>query len=348
LNRTISLVFGALATLAGFTLQATELSAQKAAIYCAEATGCGNVANALAGSFPGGVDRVFNGTSGTVDIRTVDMSQYAVFFVPSLSDNGSRQPYALLRDATVAAKLNSVLTGRVAVWSGTPDQGKASRDSKDQLIRNLAQYAAAEYATIKAPGLVVLQDASATMSARYNWLQAISVRSISADPTAKVFGRASGLTEVGKQVIGSLAYGNMGSFGLTLRSDQGWEAGVAGADNAVAFNGLTSTGALGMSGAGVVNTVKAWWGATFSNEAIVILATNKGTGSTPTLRLYRPEDLANAKDQKFRATLDASGVNSTACRNVTGAQFTFSITGGPGGSWGPVTGTGTSGSVGTV
>ena len=312
MKRTLSLVFGALATLGGFTLQATELSAQKAAIYCAEATGCGNVANALSGSFPGGVDRVFNGTNSTLDIRTVDMSQYAVFFVPSLADNGSRQPYALLRDATVAAKLSAALTGRAAVWSGTPDQGKANRDAKDQLIRNLAQYAAAEYATTKAPGLVVLQDASATMTARYNWLQAISGRSISADPTAKVFGRASGLTEVGKQVLGSLAYGNMASFGLTLPGDQDWVAGAAGAENAIAFNGLTSTGALGMSGAGLVSTVKAMWASMFST-ANTVLATSGGKNGG-----YLKGGTISVVYKENTGTLTAGQISS--------AQYTVTVT----------------------
>ena len=96
----------------------------------------------LTGSgYPGGVDRGYDGSGGTVDIRTVDLFGYSVFVVPSLADDAASQPYGFLRDAQVQEHLRAALIGGLAVWSGTPDQGSSNRASKDQLIRNLAGWA---------------------------------------------------------------------------------------------------------------------------------------------------------------------------------------------------------------
>ena len=126
-----------------------------------DATGCATIKTALTSAYPGGIDTGYDGTQGTVDLKTVDLFQYSVVVVPSLADD-STAPYALLRDATVASKLKAALLGRRAFWSGTPDQGVVSttRPQKDALIQNLAAWASGDFATVNAPGLVVLQDNS--------------------------------------------------------------------------------------------------------------------------------------------------------------------------------------------
>ena len=93
--------------------------------------------------FPDGADAGYDGTQGTVDLAGADLSGYAVFVVPSLADGPDVQPYALLRNATIAARLKAAFMGRVAVWSGTPDVGSTNRAAKDELIRNLAGWAKA-------------------------------------------------------------------------------------------------------------------------------------------------------------------------------------------------------------
>src|ERR1041384_1786390 len=146
--------------------------AQKALVYCPpqDQTGCTAVVTALTGSgYPGGVDRAYDGTGGTVDIRTVDLFGDSVFVVPSLAADAPpqpyglprgpavhaappSQPYAFLRDAQVQEPLRAALIGGLAVWSGTPDQGSSNRAGKDQLIRNLAGWAGAAYAPAHGPG----------------------------------------------------------------------------------------------------------------------------------------------------------------------------------------------------
>src|SRR3954468_23485505 len=89
----------------------TAVGAQKALVYCppSDAAGCDNVVAALAatgGPFGSGVDRGYDGNGGTVNLATVDLSQYNAFVVPSLSDDSSSTPYALLRNTTIAARLN--------------------------------------------------------------------------------------------------------------------------------------------------------------------------------------------------------------------------------------------------
>ena len=127
--------------------------AQKALVYCPTAvdnSGCSAVKSALGSAFPGGVETGHNGTDGTVDLKTVDLFQYALVVVPSLAETDSAAPYAVLRDAAVAGRLKTALIGRRAFWSGTPDQGMlaSTRAQKDALIRNLAAWASADFATV--------------------------------------------------------------------------------------------------------------------------------------------------------------------------------------------------------
>src|SRR6478735_12513718 len=85
--------------------------AQKALVYCPvdiDATGCAAVKTALTSAYPGGIESGYDGTQGTVDLKTVDLFQYSVVVIPSLADD-STAPYALLRDATVASKLKAAL-----------------------------------------------------------------------------------------------------------------------------------------------------------------------------------------------------------------------------------------------
>src|SRR5687767_1364476 len=96
------IVFAAL--LGGAAPRSAE--AQKALVYCPvgiDAVGCTNISTSIAGQFTGGVDKGFDGSSGTVDLATADLSQYSVIVVPSLADGADLQPYALLRNAAIAA-----------------------------------------------------------------------------------------------------------------------------------------------------------------------------------------------------------------------------------------------------
>src|SRR6478672_4514211 len=88
--------------------------AQKALVYCPvsiDATGCAAIKTALTSTHPGGIDTGFDGTQGTVDLKTVDLFQYSVIVVPSLADD-STAPYGLLRDTLVASRLKAALLGR--------------------------------------------------------------------------------------------------------------------------------------------------------------------------------------------------------------------------------------------
>jgi hypothetical protein len=334
MNRTYSFVFAALAVVCGLTLLPAALSAQKALVYCpvgVDATGCNNVVNALTsgGGFPDGVQRAYNGTEGTLDLATADLSGYAVLVVPSLSDNGSKQPYGLLRSSEIAAKLSGVFTGRVAVWSGTPDQGKANREAKNTLIRNLTAHAAGDHATSGVPGMLVLQDASAGMTDRYNWLASISGRAISADPTTKAFGKVRSLTENGTRAVGGISFGNMASFGLVLPTGSDWTADVSG-DEALAFGAMTGTGAFGVVMFEVGARLKALWAGMFSSGTTV-LATSEGKGNTKlgsaTLGGQSPAQINPGQTAGYDVT--ATRCTNGGCNGNADVTFTFV----PGSNW---------------
>jgi hypothetical protein len=253
--------------------------AQKALVFCPtdiDATGCSAVATALTAgkAFPGGVDKGYTGTQGTVDLRSTDLSAYRVFVVPSLAEGAGTRPYALLRDSAVAARLRSRLVGRRAIYAGTPDQGTlaATRPAKDALIRSLARWAAAPSATAHGPGLVVLQDQSADAVARYDWLRPILGVTLTADPTPRTHARLRPVTAAGREILtdggAPLAYGNMASFGFAV-PDPGSgltvsAVGTAGAGGAVAQDTTGASGpvvlltqeagALGVSGTTVAST----------------------------------------------------------------------------------------------
>src|SRR3989441_301233 len=156
----------ALVMVCGLGLAPSVLSAQRALVYCPvgiDPTGCTTLVQALGdsgGPFLERVDMGYDGTAGTIDLASADLSPYAVFIVPALADNADAKPYDRLRTATVTNRLRNLLVGRIAVWSGTPDQGSVSRTQKNTLVRNLAAWGAANYATSGLRGLVVLQDRS--------------------------------------------------------------------------------------------------------------------------------------------------------------------------------------------
>ncbi len=80
----------------GLALVPSVARAQQALVYCPinlDRAGCDAIVAALsAGSgYPGGVDRAYDGTGGTVDLRSADLSAYRVFVVPSLAPLGERR-----------------------------------------------------------------------------------------------------------------------------------------------------------------------------------------------------------------------------------------------------------------
>src|SRR5213594_126706 len=216
-------IAGPLVAALGVAVYAVAVTPQKALIYCPvaiDSIGCHNVVGALSGPngpFPNGVDRGYDGTAGTVDLATADLSPYAVFIIPSLADDSVSKPYELLRNSRIAYRLSLALEGRLVVWSGTPDQGTQSRDLKDKLIRNLAVWARGADSAA-ATGLVVLGDHSEVASQRYAWLTGFAGLAVSPDTVAQVYDSVKTLTATGIAILDNggtqLAYPAMASFGV--------------------------------------------------------------------------------------------------------------------------------------
>src|SRR5439155_4635798 len=213
------LAFAAFAATGALTLRPIAFETQKALVYCpvgVDAGGCDRIVGALASRFPDGIDRGYDGTSGTIDLRTADLQHYAVFVVPSLADNDATRPYALLRQ--IAPALKMAINGRVAVYSGAPDQGAANRESKNELIANLAAWAADGHVyTTGLVGLVAFLDLSTDASTRYSWMKSISPLDVSADAELKSFMSVQSVSEAGGLLAKGgrpLSYTNMASLGL--------------------------------------------------------------------------------------------------------------------------------------
>src|SRR5215218_6579520 len=177
-NKLASAAFAAALALA---LRAPSVDAQKALVYCpvgVDAAGCDRVVSSLQQKFRDGVDRGYDGSAGTVDLRKADLQHYDVVVVPSLADDADKKPYALLRE--VAPRLRMAITGRVAVYSGAPDQGNGNRPDKDQLVQNLAKWAADGHTRkTSLVGLVALLDLSEDVASRYSWVREISAVDVS-------------------------------------------------------------------------------------------------------------------------------------------------------------------------
>jgi hypothetical protein len=328
----------------------TVSSAQKAIVYCppSDVTGCDNVVAALAatsGPFASGVDRGYDGTAGTLDLATVDLSQYSAFVVPSLSDDSSSSPYALLRNATIASRLNAVF-GRVALWSGTPDIGSTNTPLKETLLRNLAAWASGSGAGPRSVGLVALQDFSDDEGARYGWLTALTGHSISADTVLQAESSVQTLTSIGAAILDNngtaLTYGNLASFGFAGLS--GWSVDAKGVDGGVAVLVTAQAIAAGGSAASTTATVST----DKPDYPPFDTVTVSGTGWQPgeTVSLFFHETPQNHQDRTITATADGSGnirnreystddmslnvsIELTATGQTSGRTATITFTDGP-------------------
>src|SRR2546428_3049583 len=209
----------------GAAVHALAANPDKPLVYCPvaiDSAGCDQIVATLSGPdgpFPGGVDRGYDGTAGTVAPAPAHLSPHGVFIIPALADDPDTKPYGLLRGSQLAYRLSTALRGRLVVWSGTPDQGSAYRPEKDHLIRNLAVWARAELA-ISGSGLVVLQDHSADAADRYGWLKGFAGLAVRADAAVAVYDNVVALTDAAREILSDgsaqLAYPNMASFGLQL------------------------------------------------------------------------------------------------------------------------------------
>src|SRR2546426_6298564 len=291
----------------GVAVHALASNPVKALVYCPvgiDTIGCSRIVAALSGSdgpFAGGVDRGYDGTAGTVDLATADLSPYAVFIIPSLADDPDTKPYNLLRSSQLAYRLSMALRGRLVVWSGTPDQGSAYRPEKDQLIRNLAVWARAGTAN-PGTGLVVLQDHSADAAARYGWLKGFAGLAVRADAAVAVYDNVVALTDAAREILndgsGQLAYPNMASFGLQPpAAGSGAAADARGESTERQVVLLTSPRRLAS-----VATDKADYA---PGETVTFTGSGWQPGEIVSLLLH--EDPTTDADRTLTATADASG-----------------------------------------
>lgn len=224
LSRTVTVLTVAMVAMASIT--APPAIAQKAIVYCPvgiDATGCDNTVAALQPIFPGGVDRGYDGSSGTVNLGTADLWSYSVLVIPSLATTSSATPYTVLSDTAMGTRLRNAILGRIVLWSGTPDQGSPNGTAKDTLIQNLARWARANYATVKGPGLVVLQDLSDSVSTRYAWMQRMTGVPVTADSVLTSYAAVQGVTSTGTGMLANpsglpIGYANMASYGFAAPS----------------------------------------------------------------------------------------------------------------------------------
>ena len=305
-----ALLVGAVFGLIG-TRPATA-NAQKALVYCpvtVDATGCNAIVAALTGpAFPLGVHRGYDGTGGTVDLKTVDLFSYSVFVVPSLADGGASQPYAKLRDPDVAEHLKAALIGRIAMWSGTPDQGATNRAMKDALIQNLSGWAAGAYGAARGPGLVALLDASSSAVTRYDWVRAITPVPVTSDPNLLIYNDVRALNPRATAMLtsgaGPIAYANMATFGFQVPN------GAAG----VSLDAVGQTG-TSQGGQVVLLTMEAGnaSGATVKTDKddyapfTTVMITGTGWQPGETVRLSLHHDPIRDTDTELTAVADASG-----------------------------------------
>jgi hypothetical protein len=308
--RTLSLRLAAVATIVASVVAPSALNAQKALVYCPvgiDAGGCTTIVAALnadATRFPDGADAGYDGTQGTLDLATADFSGYAVFVVPSLADGPDAQPYALLRNGTIAARLKAAFVGRVAVWSGTPDVGSTNRSTKDGLIRNLVEWAGADAAGTHGPGLVVLQDNSDDVAARYGWLAGISSVSVAADSTLDVYSNVQVVTNVGRTILTNssglqIGYSNMASFGLKYLGGIAVDATGGTSGRRVL---ATAAGEPSDPSIATVRTDKEDYQ---PGETVIITGAGWEPGETVSMRLH--EDPVVHGDRTLSAVADESG-----------------------------------------
>ena len=322
----------ALVTVCGLGLGPSVLSAQKALVYCPvgiDPTGCTTLVQALGdsgGPFPQRVDMGYDGTAGTINLPSADLSPYAVFIVPALADNADAKPYDLLRTATVANRLRTVLLGRIAVWSGTPDQGSLSRAQKNTLVRNLAAWGAANYATSGLRGLVVLQDYSDSVAQRYAWVAAISRLGVTADSAPGIYSEVQALTATATGLLNNggqqLAYANMASFGIEPPGDS--SGATADARGGTSGGQVVLVSSLGYgNGAATVKTDRADYA---PGQVVTITGSGWQVGEVVSLVLH--EDPPIDTHPTLTATADASGhvFNNTFAPDAHDVDVRFYLT----------------------
>src|SRR5437899_1254594 len=291
----------------GAAVNGLAANPDKALVYCPvaiDSAGCDQIVATLSGTdgpFPAGVERGYDGTAGTVDLATADLSPYAVFIIPSLADDPDTKPYDLLRSSQLTYRLSTALRGRLVVWSGTPDQGSAYRPEKDHLIRNLAVWARAELA-ISGSGLVVLQDHSADAADRYGWLKGFAGLAVRADAAVAVYDNVVALTDAAREILSDgsaqLAYPNMASFGLQWpAAGSGAAADARGESTEGQVVLLTSPGRRAS-----VETDKADY---TPGEAVTFTGSGWQPGEVVSLLLH--EDPTTHGDRTLTATADESG-----------------------------------------
>jgi hypothetical protein len=305
----------AAATLVVALLPAQSAQAQKALVYCPvgiDDAGCSVIVSALAPLYLGGVDKGYDGSGGTIDLATVDLSAYRVIVIPSLADDPTAGPYGKLRDPAIAMRLHGVLLGRLALWSGTPDQGSASRTEKDALIKNLATWAAGNWSAVHRPGLVVLEDQSADASARYDWLQSLVGLRVAADTTPNVASEVKQVDETGNTILSyagaRLAYSNMASFGFYVSPEVGSGARPLTATS-VGGQVVMLTASASVTSAAEIHTDKADYA---PGETVTITGTGFKPGEVVTLTFE--EDPFFDAHPPLTSTADSSG-------NFTNTQF---------------------------
>ena len=346
----------AILTVCGLGLGPSVLSAQRALVYCPvgiDPTGCTTFVQALGdsgGPFPQRVDMGYDGTDGTIDLASADLSPYAVFIVPALADNADTKPYDRLRTATVASRLRNVLLGRIAVWSGTPDQGAVSRTEKNTLVRNLAVWGAANYATSGLRGLVVLQDYSDSLAQRYGWVAEISRLAVAADSAPGIYNEVQALTATATQLLNNagqqLAYTDMASFGIEPPGDS--SSATVDARGGTSGSQVVLVSSLGHgNGAATVKTDQADYA-----PGQVVTITGSGWQFGEVVSLVLNEDPAIDTHPTLTATADASGhiLNNQFVPDVhdVGVRFYMTATGQTSGSVALATFTDDNFSVGAV
>jgi Big-like domain-containing protein/PKD domain-containing protein len=309
-SRTFSAIGLALTVVSGLAFFPSAVQAQKGLVYCpvsVDATGCGPIVTAIAPDFPDGVETAFDGSSGTIDLATADLSAYAVLVVPSLADGAGAEPYRLLRDGAIAGRLSPAFNGRNAVWSGTPDHGTTNRAAKDALLRNLAGWARSDAAAGRGPGIVVLQDNSDDGAARYGWLRGISGLSVVADTTFEVYSNVQVLTATGRTILTSgglqIGYTNMASYGLVASGGSSSDA-TGGRSGRVVLVTMAGDVSAAASGIATVATDKEDYQ---PGDTVTVTGTGWDPGETVSLLFHEDVDPPVHPDKTYTTVADADG-----------------------------------------
>ena len=209
--------------------------------------------------------------------------------------------------------LKAALIGRIALWSGTPDQGATNRAMKDALIQNLAGWAAGAYATARGPGLVTLLDASSSLVTRYDWVRAITPVAVTSDANLLIYNEVRALNPRATAILtsgaGPIAYGNMATFGFQVPN------GAAGVSlDAVGQTGTTQGGQVVLLTMEAGNTSGATVRTDKDDYAPGETVTITGSGWQPgeQIKLTLHMDPLRESDTELTATANGSGTFTNA------------------------------------